>query len=226
MSRKYIIIIVIFLLILLVASIFIHRYYAFRRYLQRGIIKYWEFIIDENDIDYQKIEFLNDWGYYDWEHYDELMEYMKTNNLRIKEGSYKFSRAMTFEEALSELKFKKIRNIFDTQFMVIETFAPDKFGLGSADISIFKGGWELKNLTINAINLGCGQVFIGQGSNYIGLAAIASVYSSEITYDFGIVTVGIGADLGAIGVHAGIKNGELKIGAAYGVGGHIIIRFN
>lgn len=41
----------------------------------------------------------------------KLADYMKSNNLRIKEGSYKFNQTTTFERALEIFEFEKIEKI-------------------------------------------------------------------------------------------------------------------
>ena len=121
-------------------------------------------------------------------------------------------------------------SVFHEQILAVDI---DGFGFdddgkptyASAGVTCITGGWETDNFDLSLFDFGRAEVSAGFGETGVAFFAMATVYQPSASYDFGLFSVTIGADIGSIGGGFDLRKGKLDMGGALGLGAHIAIEW-
>ena len=94
---------------------------------------------------------------------------------------------------------------------------------GGADLALITGGWEGDYVDISLLDLGKVSLYAGKSKSFVGLGAMATIWSPEVSVNILGWDIALGADIGSIGLEAGMKNGKYTFGASYGWGFHVSV---
>ena len=94
---------------------------------------------------------------------------------------------------------------------------------GGVDLTLISGGWETKHIDLSLLDFGTASLYAGKSKSFVGVGAMVSAWSPEITISVFGWDLSLGADVGSIGAEAGLKDGGFHAGFSYVFGGHISI---
>ena len=172
----------------------------------------------------------NTWGFlqkvekiYEWVNGTLHPEYSKSNrpqslnDYRTPDGTY---------AAYDNHNFNP-NSIFHEQILAVDI---DGFGFDdglpsyvSAGVTAITGGWETDNFDLSLLDFGRAEASIGFGETGVAFYAMATAYKPSVSYDFGPFNVSISANIGSVGAGFDLREGQLDLGAALGLGAQISI---
>ena len=114
------------------------------------------------------------------------------------------------------------KNDFHEQILAVELSKPSfdleecSVGIGGIEADFMTGGWEYEYCDISLLDFGHAEAGIKFSEGDIQLGAMASVYSPSVEFSIGSISIGIGAEVCAIGGGINYNSGSFSVkGAAF-----------
>ena len=124
------------------------------------------------------------------------------------------------------------KNDFHEQILAVELSKPSfdleecSVGIGGIEVDFMTGGWEYEYCDISLLDFGHAEAGIKFSEGDIQLGAMASVYSPSVAFSIGSISIGIGAEVCAIGGGINYKSGSFSVKGAAFLGMEILISWD
>lgn len=124
------------------------------------------------------------------------------------------------------------KNDFHEQILAVELSKPSfdleecSVGIGGIEADFMTGGWEYEYCDISLLDFGHAEAGIKFSEGDIQLGAMASVYSPSVEFSIGSISIGIGAEVCAIGGGINYNSGSFSVKGAAFLGMEILISWD
>ena len=117
------------------------------------------------------------------------------------------------------------KNTWHEQLVVLSVSPPswdlkESIGLGSVSLDIMTGGWEWNRYDLSLLDFGHAELAaeISTNEGGVNVAAFVSIWSPSFSFEVLGFTIGIGAEIGAVGGSVNLGTGALSAKVAAGLG--------